>query len=203
MSTMKIGDREIRTHDLHGRSVAVLATDGFEQVELTEPVAALREMGAEVHVVAPQETRSSGSILGWDHDDWGAPVDVDRTLDAAMGDDYHALLLPGGVLNPDQLRMREDATAFTRSFFKDGKPVAAICHGAQTLIDCGVLEGRAVTSYPSIKLDLKNAGARWEDREVVCDQGLVTSRDPGDLAAFIEKFAEEITEGRHEKQATA
>ena len=203
MTTITIGDQEIRKRDLSGKSIAILATDGFEESELKVPLMTLREMGAEVEVVAPAETQESGSIRGWDHTEWGGAVNVDRTLDTASGNDYHALLLPGGVLNPDQLRLREDATRFARSFFEDGKPVAAICHGAQTLIDCGVIEGRSMTSYPSIKIDLKNAGARWEDREVVCDQGLVTSRNPGDLPAFVDKFAEEVLEGRHEKQATA
>lgn len=201
--TLKIRNKEIHKRDLSGKRIAVLATDGFEQSELTEPVDALRQMGAEVHVIAPNETREAGKIRGWKNGEWGDRVQVDKTIERAGPEDYHALVLPGGVMNPDTLRMRQDATAFIRSFFKTGKPVAAICHGAQTLIDAGVLEGRAVTSYPSIKLDLKNAGARWEDREVVVDQGLVTSRNPDDLPAFIDKVAEEVTEGAHAKQKTA
>lgn len=203
MSTVKINDQELRPRDLKNKKIAVLATDGFEQTELTEPHRALREMGAEVHVISPAQTQNEGRIRGWSHTDWGEDVDVDQTLESADAAQYHALLLPGGVMNPDQLRMRDDATRFVREFFKEGKPVAAICHGAQTLIDCGVIEGRSLTSYPSIKNDLKNAGARWEDREVVCDQGLVTSRTPDDLPAFVDKFAEEVVEGAHAKHMTA
>jgi len=184
---------------LKDKTIAILATDGFEESELTEPLNKLREAGAEVHVVSPE----SGSIRGWNHGEWGRVVTVDRTLDEANPDDYDALVLPGGVMNPDKLRMRQDATAFVRAFFKDGKPVSAICHGPQILIDCGVVEGREMTSYPSIKLDLKNAGARWTDQEVVVDQGLVTSRTPEDLPAFIAKTIEEVREGRHAAQATA
>jgi len=187
------------TNPIEGKRVALLATDGFEQSELTEPRDKLREAGAEVHVIAPE----SGKIRAWDHTDWGIDVDVDRTIAEANADDYDALVLPGGVVNPDKLRMRQDATSFIRDFFKDGKPVSAICHGAQTLIDCGVLEGREVTSYPAIKLDLKNAGARWTDQEVVTDQGLTTSRTPDDLPAFIDKTIEEIREGAHAGQMTA
>jgi len=201
--TMKIRDTEIKKRDLSGKTIAILATDGFEQSELLEPMHALDAMGATVHVIAPQDTMEKGRIRGWNHTDWDQRVDVNKTVDEAGPEDYDALLLPGGVMNPDKLRMSKDATTFVRSFFKAGKPVAAICHGAQTLIDCGVIEGRAVTSYPSIKLDLKNAGARWEDRPVVTDQGLVTSRTPDDLPPFIEKFTEEILEGVHTKQKTA
>ncbi|MDX1642801.1 MAG: type 1 glutamine amidotransferase domain-containing protein [Thermoanaerobaculia bacterium] len=184
---------------LNGKRIAIVATDGFEQSELFEPLEALRTAGAEVDVIAPE----AGSIRGWNHGEWGREVTVDRTLAEADPDDYDSLVLPGGVMNPDKLRMREDATRFVRAFFKEAKPVAAICHGPQILIDCGVLEGREVTSYPSIKMDLKNAGARWVDREVVVDQGLVTSRKPDDLPAFIAKTIEETVEGRHPAQATA
>lgn len=184
---------------LNGKRIAILSTDGFEQSELVEPLEALRTAGAEVHVIAPE----GGSIRGWDHGDWGREIDVDRTLAEADPDDYDSLVLPGGVMNPDKLRMRQDATTFVRAFFKEGKPVAAICHGPQILIDCGVLEGREVTSYPSIKIDLENAGARWVDREVVVDDGLVTSRRPDDLPAFIAKTIEETVEGRHPAQTTA
>lgn len=182
-------------------TVAVLATNGYEQSELTEPVNKLREAGATVHIIAPD----SGSIRGWKDGDWGDSVDVDRTITEAQAraDEYDALVLPGGVMNPDALRMREDATTFVREFFKAGKPVSAICHGPQILIDCGVIEGREVTSYPSIKNDLKNAGARWVDKEVVCDEALTTSRTPADLPAFIKKTIEEIREGVHAGQKTA
>ncbi|MGP1347571.1 MAG: type 1 glutamine amidotransferase domain-containing protein [Phycisphaerales bacterium] len=184
---------------LNGRRVAVLATHGFEQSELDEPVRALRDAGAAVEVVAPEK----GTIRGWRDGDWGSEVKVDRTIGDADADSYDALVLPGGVMNPDSLRMRQDATTFVREFFKAGKPVSAICHGPQILIDCGVIEGREVTSYPSIKNDLKNAGARWTDREVVTDQGLTTSRTPADMKAFVAKTIEEIREGVHAGQKTA
>ncbi len=186
---------------LNDCKVAVLATDGYEQSELTEPVKALKEQGATVHIVAPEK----GQIKGWKNGDWGDSVDVDCTIKEATGraDEYDALVLPGGVMNPDKLRMREDATTFVREFFKAGKPVGAICHGPQILIDCGVLHGREVTSFPSIKNDIKNAGARWVDMECVCDQALVTSRTPDDLPAFNKKLIEEIREGVHKHQKTA
>ncbi len=181
--------------------VAILSTHGFEQSELIEPKQALEQAGAETHVVSPE----SGEIRGWNRGDWGDRVPVDRSLDDAIAraDEYDALLLPGGVMNPDKLRMNGDACKFVREFFKAGKPVAAVCHGPQILIDSGVVEGREVTSYPSIKLDLKNAGARWVDEEVCCDQGLVTSRTPDDIPAFIDKMIEEIREGIHAGQKTA
>jgi protease I len=181
-------------------TVAILSTHGFEQSELFEPLKALREAGAIVHVVSPE----SGQINGWKDGNWVDSVPVDRTIEEALPrvDEYDALVLPGGVINPDKLRMREDATRFVREFFKAGKPVAAICHGPQILIDCGVVEGREMTSYASIKNDLKNAAARWVDKEVVCDQGLVTSRTPEDLPAFIKRTSEEIREGVQAGQKT-
>jgi protease I len=178
---------------LNGKKVAVLATHGFEQSELVEPLEALKRAGAEVEVVSPER----GSIRGWKKGDWGREVKVDRTLGDTSAEEYDALVLPGGVMNPDQLRMNEEATAFVRAFFDAGKPVSAICHGPQVLIECGVLEGRNVTSYPSVRTDLENAGAHWTDQEVVVDQGLTTSRTPDDLPAFISKTIEEIAEGRH------
>lgn len=184
---------------LDGRTVAILSTDGFEQSELVRPLEALKEAGAEVHVVTPD----GSDIKGWDNGNWGDTIKADRSLSDVKAGSYDALVLPGGVMNPDKLRMREDATTFVREFFKAGKPVSAICHGPQILIDCGVIEGREVTSYPSIKNDLKNAGARWVDREVVCDQALTTSRTPDDLPAFIDKTIEEIREGKHAGQKTA
>jgi len=186
---------------LKEKKIAILATHGFEQSELEHPLEELTKLGATCHVIAPEE----GDIKGWKDGNWGREFTVDMTIKDAHGrvDEFHALLLPGGVMNPDQLRMRQDATAFVREFFKQGKPVGAICHGPQILIDCAVLSGREVTSYPSIKEDLKNAGARWEDREVVCDKGLVTSRTPDDLPAFTGKLVEEIREGIHEEQRTA
>lgn len=186
---------------LREMKIAVLATNGFEQSELEQPVKALRDAGAEVVIVAPE----SGTIRGWSNGDWGDRVQVDMTIEDALhqSDTFDGLVLPGGVMSPDALRTREDATRFVRTFFKSGLPVAAICHGPQILIDCGVIEGRTVTSYPSIKNDLKNAGARWTDTEVCVDQGLVTSRTPDDLPAFCEKMIEEIAEGVHARQKTA
>lgn len=173
---------------LEGLKVAIIATNGFEQVELTEPRKALSEAGAMTEVVAPE----SGKIKGWDHTDWGDEVDVDRTLDEASPNDYNALLLPGGVLNPDKLRMNEKAVSFVRHFFDNGKPVAAICHGPQTMINAEVVKGRRMTSYEAIRKDLENAGANWVDQEVVCDNGLITSRNPDDIPAFNEAIVNEF-----------
>ncbi len=184
---------------LDGKTIAILSTDGFEQSELVRPLEALKDAGAEVHVVTPD----GRDIKGWDNGNWGDTVKADRSLADVKADSYDGLVLPGGVMNPDKLRMREDATTFVREFFKAGKPVSAICHGPQILIDCGVIEGREMTSFPSIKNDLKNAGARWVDQEVVCDQALTTSRTPDDLPAFIDKTIEEIREGKHAGQKTA
>lgn len=166
---------------LDGRKVAVLLTNGFEEVEMTEPRKALQEAGATVHLVSPEE-----SIKSWDHTDWGDTYECDVALDEANPDDYDALLLPGGVLNPDKLRTNDKAVAFTKAFFDADKPVAAICHGPWTLIEARVVEGRRMTSYKSIKTDLKNAGANWVDEEAVTDGNLVTSRNPDDIPAFNE-----------------
>lgn len=187
------------TYDLSGKTIAILSTNGFEQSELTKPLNTLKERGATVRVISPE----SGSIKGWDKGDWGESVSVDELVADADPGDFDALVLPGGVMNPDKLRTDEKAIEFTRAFFKAGKPVAAICHGPQLLIECDVLQGREMTSYPSVKSDLKNAGARWTDQEVVCDQALVTSRTPDDLPAFIDKMCEEVLEGSHAGQATA
>lgn len=173
---------------LEGIRVAILATNGYEQVELTSPRQALEEAGAETAVVSPK----SGSITGWDHTDWGDDVDVDVTLDEAREEDFDALFLPGGVLNPDKLRMDDRAVRFVRSFFDAGKPVAAICHGPQTMIDAEVVKNRRLTSYPAIRKDLINAGAEWEDQEVVVDNGLITSRKPDDLPTFNEALISEF-----------
>lgn len=181
---------------LAGKKVAVLATDGFEQSELTDPVQALKNEGAEVHVVSPK----AGQIQGMKHDEKGDKVRVDKTLGEADGADYDALVLPGGVANPDKLRLERQAIAFIRRFVEDDKPIAAICHGPWTLIDAGGVSGRRMTSWPSLKNDLKNAGAQWVDEEVVVDNGLVTSRKPADLPAFCAKMIEEIAEGRHAAQ---
>ncbi|MEM8526203.1 MAG: type 1 glutamine amidotransferase domain-containing protein [Bacteroidota bacterium] len=182
---------------LEGKKVAILTTDGFEQVELTSPKKALEEAGAITEIVAP----NSGSVKGWDEDNWGDTFEVDRTIVEANASDYNALLLPGGVMNPDSLRTNQDALSFVRDFFRQQKPVAAICHGGQTLINAELVEGRKLTSYPAIRKDMENAGARWLDEEVVVDQGLVTSRSPEDLKAFNDKLVEEVHEGKHEEQA--
>jgi protease I len=179
--------------DLSGKTVAVVATDGFEQSELTEPRRALIDAGATVHVIAPHD----GTIQGMQHHDKGETVKVDKTLDDVKPEDYDALVLPGGVANPDALRTDERAVSFVRDFFTAKKPVGAICHGPWTLIEAGVVRGRKVTSWPSLKTDLKNAGAEWVDQEVVVDQGLVTSRKPDDLPAFNRKMIEEFKEGVH------
>ncbi len=165
---------------LDGKTVAILAADGFEQVELTEPKTALEEAGAKTEIVSP----ASRNVRGWKENDWGDFFRVDVPLEAADANDYDALVLPGGVMNPDKLRLEPKAVAFIRAFFDAAKPVAAICHGPWTLIDAGVARGRRLTSYPSIKTDLMNAGANWVDEEVVTDNGLVTSRKPSDIPAF-------------------
>lgn len=179
---------------LDKKRVAVLAEEGFEQVELTNSVEALRYAGAKVEVISPKSDR----IKAWERRaGWGIEVDVDKELADANPDDYDALVLPGGVLNSDKLRQNRDAVAFASAFLDEGKPVAAICHGVQTLIETGMLKGRKLTSYPSLQTDLRNAGAEWVDEEVVVDKGLVTSRRPNDLPAFNRKMIEEIAEGVH------
>jgi protease I len=178
---------------LAGRKVAVLATDGFEQSELEKPVEALKAAGAQVEIVSPK----AGQIQGWEHQDKGRTVGVDRTLADADPAAYDAIVLPGGVMNPDALRLEPAAIAFVRRFVTDKKPIAAICHGPWTLINAGGVEGKHMTSWPSLQADLRNAGALWTDREVVVDQGLVTSRKPDDLPAFCAKMIEEFAEGRH------
>jgi len=181
------------THTLNGKRIAILVANGFEEDELTSPRRALEDAGAETEVISPEK----GKVKAWKHTDWGREVKVDVPLDSAAPENYDALVLPGGVMNPDHLRRNETALNFVRSFFKTGKPVGAICHGPWTLIDAGVVCGRTVTSYESIQSDLKNAGATWEDREVVVDHGLVTSRTPDDLPAFNQKLIEEVAEGEH------
>jgi protease I len=171
-------------------------TDGFEQVEMTEPRRALDDAGADTVLVSPKD----GRVKGWQHTDWGDEFPVDSPLSAARADDFDALLLPGGVMNPDHLRQDARAVRFVRDFFEAKKPVAAICHGPWMLVEADVVDGRRVTSFPSIQTDLKNAGAEWVDQEVVTDQGLVTSRKPDDLPAFNRKMVEEFAEGRHDRQ---
>jgi protease I len=178
---------------LENRRVAILTEEGFEQVELTSPKAALKDAGAIVHVISPK----SGKIKAWDKTNWGIEVDIDKQLDEVKPDEYDALMLPGGVLNPDKLRQNKEAVAFVTAFLKEGKPVAAICHGPQILIETGLIKKRKLTSFPSLQTDLKNAGAEWVDEEVVVDNGLVTSRKPDDLPAFNRKMIEEFAEGVH------
>lgn len=184
--------------DLTGKKVAILVADGFEQSEFEGPRAALEEAGAETTVISPNEDE----VTGWDGEanEWGDAFEVDLPLDEADAERYDALLLPGGVKNPDTLRTLPKAVAFTRSFFEAGKPVAAICHGPQLLIEADVVRGRKLTSFPSVKTDLKNAGAEWTDAPVVTDQGLVTSRKPADIPQFNEKMIEEFAEGVHAGQ---
>ena len=182
---------------LNDKKVAILATHGFEQSELEHPLNALREAGATVHVISPE----SGEIKGWKGSDWGTPVAVDETLDDAQADHYDALVLPGGQINPDLLRVNPTAVEFVKAFWAAGKPIGAICHGPWLLVEADVVKGRKITSYPSIKTDVVNAGGEWEDSECVCDNGLVTSRNPDDLPAFSAKMIEEIAEGRHDLSA--
>jgi len=177
-------------NELAGKRIAILATDGFEQTELTEPHRALLAAGAEVHIVAPK----GGQIQGMQHHDKGDKVAVDRQLDQVEASAYAALVLPGGVANPDALRVNQRAVDFVRAFAAAGKPIAAICHGPWTLIEADAVQGRTMTSWPSLKTDLRNAGAEWVDREVVVDRGLVTSRNPDDLPAFCAKMIEEFGE---------
>jgi protease I len=183
------------TEQLRGKRIAALVDTGFEQSELLEPKHALEAAGARVDIVSPQ----TATVKGWEHTGWGQDVNVDRTLDNARGEEYDALLLPGGVMNPDRLRMNPTAVAFVRSFVKASKPIAAICHGPWTLIEADAVRGRRMTSWPSLQTDLKNAGARWVDEPCVVDNGLVTSRKPDDIPAFNKKMIEEFAEGPHDR----
>jgi protease I len=184
---------------LDGKKVAILVTDGFEQVEMTKPREALNQVGAETKIVSLKR----GKIQGMQHADKGDKFDVDLTLNEARPEEFDALMIPGGLMNPDALRSNDDALEFTRHFFREGKPVAAICHGPWVLIDAGVVRGRTLTSWPAIKTDVKNAGGKWVNEQVVVDNGLVTSRQPDDIPAFNKKMIEEFCEGRHEAMATA
>ena len=181
---------------LRGKRVAILATDGVEQVELIEPRKALIEAGATTVIVSPK----AQSIQGYQHDQKGDEIAVDQSLDSARESEFDALLLPGGVMNPDQLRQDKKAVDFVRHFFEAGKPVAAICHGPWLLVEAGVIQGRTLTSWPSLKTDIRNAGGDWVDRQVISDEGLVTSRKPEDIPAFNAKMIEEFAEGVHEGQ---
>ena len=181
---------------LEGKKFAILATDGVEQIEFSEPKRQLEKQGAKVDTISIKE----GKIKGWDHDHWDQEFEVDKLVTNVKAEDYHGLVLPGGQINPDLLRINEDAVQFVRDFFEQGKPVAAICHAPWLLIEAGVVKDRTLTSYPSIKTDLQNAGANWLDEKVVVDQGLVTSRKPDDLPEFCKKMVEEFCEGIHEGQ---
>jgi protease I len=184
---------------ISGKKIAILATHGFEQSELEVPRDRLKEAGATVDVVSPE----SGQIKGWDKTDWGRPVQVDRKLDDVSVNDYDAIVLPGGQINPDLLRINDKALEFIRAFFDQKKIVAAVCHAPWLLIETGIIKGRRATSYHSIKTDVINAGAKWEDSKVVVDQGVITSRNPGDLEAFSAKIIEEVAEGKHSQRSSA
>lgn len=176
------------------KKVAILTDNGFEEVELTSPKKAMEDAGMKVDIISSEKEK----VKGWAHDHWSIELPVDVNLSEANPFDYDALMIPGGVINPDKMRINKEYVDFAKDFLESGKPVAAICHGPQLLIETGLLEGKKMTSYPSIKTDLTNAGAHWEDKEVVVDKGLVTSRSPKDLDAFNKKLLEEIQEGVHE-----
>ena len=180
---------------LKGKKIAIIATDGFEQSELDEPKKYLEDEGAEIHVISLK----SGSIKGWDgpNNDWGDKVDVDKVITDVRPADYDALVLPGGQMNPDILRLDKNVVVFVKAFASAGKVLAAICHGPWLLVEADVVRGKRVTSWPSLHTDLKNAGAQWEDSEVVCDHGLITSRKPEDIPAFNKKIVEEMLEPQH------
>ena len=181
---------------LQGKKIAFLAADGFEQIELTRPWKDIKDAGAEVELISLK----TGKIQGMNHDEKADTFSVDKAVSDVSAKDYDGLVLPGGVANPDQLRTEKDAVKFVRDFFEQSKPVAAICHGPWTLVEADVLKGRTVTSWPSLKTDIQNAGGIWVDKEVQVDQGLVTSRKPDDLDAFCKKAIEEFCEGKHDRQ---
>jgi len=182
---------------LEGKKVALLVTEGFEQSELAGPKEALENAGARTEIVSP----AGDKVRAWDVTDWGETFRVDIPLKKANPQDYDGLVLPGGVMNPDKLRTDKKAVEFVKAFFDEGKPVAAICHGPWTLIEAGVVGGRKLTSWPSLQTDLRNAGAEWVDEQVVVDNGLVTSRKPGDIPAFSRKLIEELSQGKHEPKS--
>jgi protease I len=178
------------------KKIAILTENGFEQIELISPKEALEGAGHEVHIISPQREK----VKGWDKDHWGIELPVDKHVTDVTAEEYDALVLPGGVLNPDQLRLNKDAVLLVKEFFETGKVIAAICHGPQVLIEANIVEGRQLTSYPSVRVDLTNAGALWVDQEVVVDSGIITSRKPDDLEAFNAKLIEELQEGRHDRK---
>lgn len=190
-------------NELSGKKIAILATDGFEQAELTEPKKNLEKAGAKVVVLSikPGKGGKEGEIKGWDETDWGETVKVDGLVYDAKPEEFDALVLPGGQINPDKLRMDKDAVAFVKKFAESGKPTAAICHGPWSLVEAGVLKGKTVTSWPSVQTDLKNAGAKWVDQEVVVDGNFITSRKPDDIPAFSKAIVEMVSKGPSHKQA--
>jgi protease I len=194
-----IQEAKLATRQLNGRKIAILVTDGFEEVELLKPREALDEAGAQTQIVSPKD----GKVKGWRSTEWGSELPVDVPLTQAKADQFDALLLPGGVINPDKLRMQPEAVAFVKAFFDAGKPVAAICHGPWTLIEAGVARGRRIASWPSLKTDIRNAGAEWVDQEVVRDGNLVSSRKPDDIPAFNRAFIELLSESRQQARPAA
>ena len=181
------------TKNIAGKKVAIITENGFEEIELTSPKKVLESEGVTVHIISPQKDK----VKGWDHDHWSIELPVDKQISRANAEDYDMLIIPGGVINPDEMRTDKDCISFVQQFLEAGKPVAAICHGPQLLIETGMISQRKMTSYHSIKTDLVNAGVIWEDKEVVVDNGLVTSRSPKDLDAFNRKVIEELSEGVH------
>jgi protease I len=184
---------------LNGKRVAILVENGFEQVEMTEPRKALQAAGAKTQIVSPVQ----GQVKGWNHTEWGDTFPVDLPLENARPEDFDALMLPGGVMNPDKLRMNPKAVQFVRAFFDAGKPIAAICHAPWMLVEPDIVRGRTLTSWPSLQTDIRNAGGHWVDQEVVTDNGLVTSRKPDDIPAFNRKMIEEFAEGKHRQRQAA
>jgi protease I len=192
-------NKEANMPDIKQAKILMIATNGFEQSELEVPRDKLREAGAKLDIASPD----GKDIKGWDKTDWGRPAKVDLKLSDVKPDDYHALVIPGGVMNPDKLRIDEDAMKIVKSFLASGKIVAAVCHGPWLLVQADALRGRQATSYKSIRKDMENAGAKWVDKEVVTDDGIITSRNPDDLPAFVKKIIEEVREGRHDRREAA